>query len=63
MNGVSVPAQAADVLRVAADPAIRYGYQCFNQQVMAGTMIVLVLLVQLVQSLGDRLVRSLAYRR
>ncbi|WP_164837115.1 methionine ABC transporter permease [Dickeya poaceiphila] len=45
------------------DLAIRYGYQRFNQQVMAGTVIVLVLLVQLVQSLGDRLVRLLAYRR
>ncbi|WP_038904803.1 MULTISPECIES: methionine ABC transporter permease [Dickeya] len=45
------------------DLAIRYGYQRFNQQVMAGTVIVLVLLVQLVQSLGDRLVRRLAYRR
>ncbi|SLM62527.1 MULTISPECIES: methionine ABC transporter permease [Dickeya] len=45
------------------DLAIRYGYQRFNQQVMIGTVIVLVLLVQLVQSLGDRLVRSLAYRR
>ncbi|WP_161624735.1 methionine ABC transporter permease [Dickeya dadantii] len=45
------------------DLAIRYGYQRFNQQVMAGTMIVLELLVQLVQSLGDRLVRRLAYRR
>ncbi|WP_226100594.1 methionine ABC transporter permease [Dickeya oryzae] len=45
------------------DLAIRYGYQRFNQQVMAGTVIVLVLLVQLVQSLGDGLVRRLAYRR
>ncbi len=45
------------------DLAVRYGYQRFNQQVMAGTVIVLVLLVQLVQSLGDRLVRRLAYRR
>nr|WP_167315925.1 methionine ABC transporter permease [Dickeya chrysanthemi] len=45
------------------DLAIRYGYQRFNQQVMAGTVIVLVLLVQLVQSLGDRLVHRLAYRR
>ncbi len=45
------------------DLAIRYGYQRFNQQVMAGTVIVLVLLVQLVQSLGDRLVRRLADRR
>ncbi len=40
-----------------------HGYQCFNQQVMAGMVIVLVLLVQLVPSLGDRLVRRLAYRR
>ncbi|MGM3175743.1 methionine ABC transporter permease [Dickeya lacustris] len=45
------------------DLAIRYGYQRFNQQVMVGTVVVLVVLVQLVQSLGDRLVRSLAYRR
>ncbi|GAB7217662.1 hypothetical protein KSI86_13190 [Dickeya oryzae] len=45
------------------DLIIRYGYQRFNQQVMAITVIVLVLLVQLVQSLGDRLVRRLAYRR
>lgn len=45
------------------DLAIRYGYQRFNQQVMIGTVVVLVVLVQLVQSLGDRLVRSLAYRR
>ncbi len=45
------------------DLAIRYGYQRFNNQVMAGTVIVLVALVQLVQSLGDRIVRALSYRR
>ncbi|MGM3185790.1 methionine ABC transporter permease [Musicola paradisiaca] len=45
------------------DLAIRYGYQRFNNQIMAGTVIVLVLLVQLVQSLGEWAVRSLAYRR
>nr|WP_225622440.1 methionine ABC transporter permease [Musicola keenii] len=45
------------------DLAIRYGYQRFNHQIMAGTVIVLVLLVQLVQSLGEWGVRSLAYRR
>ncbi|ATA23241.1 metal ABC transporter permease [Brenneria goodwinii] len=45
------------------DLAIRYGYQRFNDQVMAGTVIVLIALVQLVQSFGDRIVRSLAYRR
>ncbi len=45
------------------DLAIRYGYQRFNNQVMVGTVIILIVMVQLVQSLGDRLVRSLAHRR
>ena len=45
------------------DLAIRYGYQRFNNQIMVVTVIVLVLLVQGVQSLGDRCVRSLAHRR
>lgn len=45
------------------DLAIRYGYQRFNDQVMAGTVVVLVILVQGVQSIGDRLVRALAHRR
>ena len=45
------------------DLAIRYGYQRFNNQVMVATVVVLVILVQSVQSLGDRLVHSLAHRR
>lgn len=45
------------------DLAIRYGYQRFNNQVMVATVVVLVILVQSVQSLGDRLVRSLSHRR
>lgn len=45
------------------DLAIRYGYQRFNQPVMVGTVVVLILLVQVVQMVGDRLVRRLAYRR
>lgn len=45
------------------DLAIRYGYQRFNNQVMVATVIILVILVQGVQSLGDRLVRLLAHRR
>lgn len=45
------------------DLAIRYGYQRFNDQVMAGTVVVLVILVQGVQSIGDRVVRALAHRR
>ena len=45
------------------DLAIRYGYQRFNNQIMVVTVVVLVVLVQGVQSLGDRCVRSLAHRR
>lgn len=45
------------------DLAIRYGYQRFNYQVMVGTVVILVAMVQLVQSIGDRLVRRLAHRR
>lgn len=45
------------------DLAIRYGYQRFNDQVMIGTVVILVVMVQLVQSIGDRLVRRLAHRR
>lgn len=45
------------------DLAIRYGYQRFNNQIMVATVLVLVLLVQGVQSGGDRLVRSLVHRR
>lgn len=45
------------------DLAIRYGYQRFNDQVMAGTVIILVAMVQGVQMVGDRLVRRLAHRR
>lgn len=45
------------------DLAIRYGYQRFNDQVMVGTVVVLVILVQSVQSLGDLVVRALVHRR
>ncbi|PYY79437.1 metal ABC transporter permease [Pseudomonas sp. TKO26] len=45
------------------DLAIRYGYQRFNNQIMVATVLILVLLVQGVQSAGDRLVRALAHRR
>ena len=40
------------------DLAIRYGYQRFNPGVMLATVIVLVLIVQAIQSLGDRLART-----
>jgi len=45
------------------DLAIRYGYQRFNNQVMIATVVVLIVLVQGVQSVGNRLVRALAHRR
>lgn len=45
------------------DLAIRYGYQRFDNTLMAATVVVLLILVQLIQKTGDRVVRSLAYRR
>ena len=39
------------------DLGIRYGYQRFDGALMAATVIVLIVMVQLIQSVGDRLVR------
>lgn len=39
------------------DIAIRYGYQRYQDDVMFATVIILIVLVQLIQSLGDLLVR------
>ncbi len=44
------------------DLGIRYGYQRFLPEVMLAVVIVLVLLVQAVQSLGDWLVRYMSHR-
>lgn len=41
------------------DLAIRYGYQRFELQVMIATIIVLILLVQITQYIGDNIVRRL----
>ena len=40
------------------DLAIRYGYQRFETGVMIATVIILILIVQIVQSVGDRLSRK-----
>lgn len=45
------------------DFAIRYGYQRFNTPVLLMSVAVLIVLVQLIQSAGDALVRSLNHRR
>ncbi|NLA28375.1 MAG: ABC transporter permease [Propionibacterium sp.] len=45
------------------DFAIRYGYQRFNGEVLAMTIITMAILVQLVQSIGDSIVRRMAHRR
>lgn len=39
------------------DLAIRYGYQRFETQLMIITVVLLIVIVQLVQSLGDRIAR------
>jgi D-methionine transport system permease protein len=44
------------------DLAIRYGYQRFQPEVMLATVIILVILVQGVQSLGDWIARRLNHR-
>ncbi len=44
------------------DLAVRYGYQRFNTPVMLVTVTILVLLVQLIQVLGDRLVARFGHR-
>jgi D-methionine transport system permease protein len=44
------------------DFAIRYGYQRFQSDVMLVTVILLVVIVQAVQYVGDRYARSLAHR-
>src|SRR3954469_2810959 len=44
------------------DLGIRYGYQRFLPEVMAAVVLVLIVLVQLVQSLGDRLARKVNKR-
>jgi D-methionine transport system permease protein len=45
------------------DLGIRYGYQRFMPDVMAAVVVVLIVLVQGVQSLGDRLARRLDKRK
>jgi D-methionine transport system permease protein len=44
------------------DLAIRYGYQRFETEVMLVTVALLVVLVQLIQLIGNRLARRLAHR-
>ena len=41
------------------DLAIRYGYQRFQVDVMIATVVILIVLVQVVQSAGDRVSRGL----
>jgi len=44
------------------DVGIRYGYQRFNGTVMMITVVMLVILVQLIQSVGDHLVKRVDHR-
>ena len=44
------------------DLGIRYGYQRFLPEVMLAVVVVLIALVQCMQSLGDWLVRRLSHR-
>jgi len=44
------------------DLAIRFGYQRFQTDVMVVTVVLLLLLVQVLQMLGDRLVAAVSHR-
>ncbi|MGL4777327.1 MAG: methionine ABC transporter permease, partial [Aeromonas veronii] len=44
------------------DVGIRYGYQRFDPTVMLVTVVILVVLVQLIQSAGERLVNKCDHR-
>lgn len=44
------------------DLAKRYGYERFETGVMVATVVVLILIVQLIQSLGDRVARRLTHK-
>jgi D-methionine transport system permease protein len=44
------------------DVAIRFGYQSFDTNVMVATVVLLVVVVQLLQMLGDFLARRLSRR-
>ena len=44
------------------DVGIRYGYQRFDPQIMLITVVMLVVLVQLIQSAGERLVAYVDHR-
>ncbi|UJF19751.1 ABC transporter permease [Vibrio sp. SS-MA-C1-2] len=44
------------------DVGIRYGYQRFDGTVMAITIVMLVILVQIIQSVGDHFVKKYDYR-
>ncbi|QBJ98088.1 ABC transporter permease [Rhodococcus sp. ABRD24] len=45
------------------DFAIVYGYQRFNTPVLLVAVVVLIVVVQILQSIGDRVVRALEHRR
>ncbi|MGO4956005.1 methionine ABC transporter permease [Luteococcus sp. Sow4_B9] len=45
------------------DFAIKYGYQRFNTPVLLVSVVVLIIIVQLIQSIGDAIVRSMAHKR
>ena len=45
------------------DFAIRYGYQRFNTPVLLMAVILLIIVVQAVQSMGDFIVRRMAHLR
>ncbi|MNN96933.1 DL-methionine transporter permease subunit [compost metagenome] len=44
------------------DLAVRFGYQRFQTDVMVVTVVLLLILVQILQMIGDRLVAKVSHR-
>ncbi|RZJ44059.1 MAG: metal ABC transporter permease, partial [Brevundimonas sp.] len=44
------------------DLAVRFGYQRFQTDVMVVTVVLLLVLVQILQMIGDRLVTAVSHR-
>lgn len=45
------------------DMAIRYGFQRFNTNIMLITIVIMVLLVQIIQYIGDKIAQRFSHRR
>ena len=63
MTGAPLPPGSVIGGGGVGDFAIRYGYQRFNAPVLIEAVVALIVIVQVVQSLGDEIVRRMGHLR